>query len=215
MKNTILALSILLTAASSGKSDETKPLLFQKPAVSRTHVAFGFAGDLWIVPREGGEARRLTNGVGLETDPIFSPDGTQVLAASLDGTLQLWDISTGANLARFNEKHSGKALTVVLSQPSSPLFGAEIKVLSGGTDKKVKLWDFSTGKLEREFVGHEDTVTSVAFSPDNTMALSGSCDHTIRLWWLAGKAPEKEIILTLPEGEPSQQNSQGSPSTLP
>jgi WD40 repeat protein len=149
------------------------------------------------------------------TDATFSPDGTQILAASLDGTLQLWDLSTGANLARFKEKHNGKALAVVLSQPTSPLFSAEIKVLSGGTDKKVKLWDFSTGKLEREFVGHEDTVTSVAFSPDNTMALSGSSDHTIRLWWLAGKSPEKEIVLTLPEGEQREQNNQGSPSTLP
>jgi len=149
------------------------------------------------------------------TDATFSPDGTQILGASVDGTLQLWDMSTGTNLARFTEKHSGKALAVVLSQPPSPLFGAAIKVLSGGSDKKVKLWDFSTGKLEREFVGHEDTVTSVAFSPDNTMALSGSCDHTIRLWWLAGKAPEKEIVLTLPEGEQSQQTNQDSSSTLP
>jgi WD40 repeat protein len=124
-------------------------------------------------------------------------------------------MSTGTNLARFNEKHSGKALAVVLSQPNSQLFGAEIKVLSGGTDRKVKLWDFSTGKLEREFVGHEDTVTSVAFSPDNTMALSGSCDHTIKLWWLAGKSPEKDVVLTLPEEKQSNQSNQGPPSTIP
>ncbi len=149
------------------------------------------------------------------TDATFSPDGKQVLAASLDGTLQLWDISTGANVARFQEKHSGKALAVALSQPGSPLFGAEIKVLSGGTDKKVKLWDFSTGKLEQEFVGHEDTITSVAFSPNNTMALSGSCDHTIRLWWLGGKSPEKDIVLTLPGGEQNKQTSQDSSSKLP
>jgi WD40 repeat protein len=139
------------------------------------------------------------------TDATFSPDGKHVLAASRDGTLQLWDISTGANVARFQEPHSGKALAVALSHPNTPLFGAALKVLSGGSDKTVKLWDFRTGKLEREFVGHNDTVTSVAFSPDNTMALSGSGDHTMRLWRLAGKAPEKEIVVTLPEGDQRQQ----------
>ncbi len=149
------------------------------------------------------------------THATFSPDGKQILGASLDGTLQLWDLGTGANLARFTEKHSGKALAVVLSQPNSQLFGSEIKVLSGGTDRKIKLWDFRTGKLEREFVGHENTVTSVAFSPDNKMALSESRDHTIRLWWLAGKSPDEDIVLNLPEGEQSDQASQSSPSTLP
>src|SRR5262249_53464155 len=32
----------------------------------------------WIVGREGGAARRLTTGVGVETDPVFSPDGKQI-----------------------------------------------------------------------------------------------------------------------------------------
>src|SRR5262249_11693611 len=50
-------------------------LLLQKPTLSKTHIAFAFAGDLWIVERQGGVARRLTTGVGIETDPHFSPDG--------------------------------------------------------------------------------------------------------------------------------------------
>ncbi len=52
--------------------------LFQKPALSRTQVVFVFAGDLWSVPREGGEAVRLTAGAGVETNPVFSPDGTMI-----------------------------------------------------------------------------------------------------------------------------------------
>ncbi len=52
--------------------------LFRQPTVSRTHIVFSYAGDLWIVSREGGEARRLTTVPGEKWNPIFSPDGTQV-----------------------------------------------------------------------------------------------------------------------------------------
>ena len=36
---------------------------------------FCYAGDLWIVGREGGEAKRLTSGPAEDRDPVFSPDG--------------------------------------------------------------------------------------------------------------------------------------------
>jgi tricorn protease len=69
-------LSLLLIAAGAAAAGaEDGPRLFQKPTVNRTHVVFSFAGDLWSVGRRGGDARRLTDAPGIETDPIFSPDG--------------------------------------------------------------------------------------------------------------------------------------------
>ncbi len=52
--------------------------LFRSPAVSKTHIVFAYADDLWIVPRAGGEAARLTTGQGSESNPVFSPDGSMV-----------------------------------------------------------------------------------------------------------------------------------------
>jgi tricorn protease len=46
--------------------------------MNRTHIVFSYAGDLWRVPREGGNAIRLTSHPGRERGPIFSPDGTQI-----------------------------------------------------------------------------------------------------------------------------------------
>jgi tricorn protease len=54
------------------------PLLLRMPAVSKTQIVFSYGGDLWIVSRDGGDARRLTSDVGEETDPAFSPDGSMV-----------------------------------------------------------------------------------------------------------------------------------------
>src|SRR5882757_9162748 len=57
---------------------QTPALLIQSPTINKTHIVFSYAGDLWKVAREGGDATHLTSGVGLETSPIFSPDGTQI-----------------------------------------------------------------------------------------------------------------------------------------
>ncbi|MEO8449222.1 MAG: PDZ domain-containing protein [Gemmatimonadota bacterium] len=52
--------------------------LLRQPTISQTQVAFVYASDLWIVGRDGGEARRLTSFDGVEEWPHFSPDGKWV-----------------------------------------------------------------------------------------------------------------------------------------
>jgi len=51
-----VVLSLFVAGCVAGLSaDGTPYLLLQKPTLSRTHIAFVYAGDLWTVPREGGE----------------------------------------------------------------------------------------------------------------------------------------------------------------
>ena len=59
-------------------AQSAKPLLLQSPTVSRTQIAFAYGGEIWIVDRNGGDARRLVTGTGLASSPLFSPDGTMV-----------------------------------------------------------------------------------------------------------------------------------------
>src|SRR5438067_13267982 len=49
--------------------------LLRTPTVSATQIAFAYAQNIWIVPRAGGAARRLTSFQGQTTNPHFSPDG--------------------------------------------------------------------------------------------------------------------------------------------
>ena len=103
----LFALDLLLLAQAP------QPLLLRHPTVSRTQIVFGFAGDLWIVAREGGDARRLTSGVGVETDPFFSPDGTQVaFTGEYDGNQDVYVVPAAGGVPRRLTYHPG-ADTVV------------------------------------------------------------------------------------------------------
>ncbi|MGD0581145.1 MAG: hypothetical protein ABSC08_19750 [Bryobacteraceae bacterium] len=86
-------LCLMLFACAASLLAETPTLLPQRPALNRTHVVFTWAGDLWIAPRQGGEARRLTTAPGIESNAIFSPDGqTVVFSGSYDGNVDLYSV---------------------------------------------------------------------------------------------------------------------------
>src|SRR5262249_50264829 len=113
MKKLICAfVSVLaITAACYGQSDA--PTLFQKPAVNRTHIVFVYAGDLWLVSREGGDGKRLTTGVGIETDPIFSPDGTQIaFTGEYDGNTDVYVIAAAGGVPKRLTYHPGADVAV-------------------------------------------------------------------------------------------------------
>jgi tricorn protease len=54
------------------------PLLLRNPSLGADRIAFLYAGDIWLVARQGGDARRLTSIGTVGVGPYFSPDGTQL-----------------------------------------------------------------------------------------------------------------------------------------
>jgi tricorn protease len=80
MRTIALALLLLFCAGATASAQGTR--LLRQPTVSATHVAFAYGGDLWVVGREGGEARRLTSSPAVDADPQFSPDGRWIAYTS-------------------------------------------------------------------------------------------------------------------------------------
>jgi tricorn protease len=89
------------------------PILVQKPTVNETHIVFSYAGDLWSVPRDGGEAIRLTAGTGVETNPLFSPDGTQIaFQGEYDGNIDVYTIPATGGVPKRLTYHPGADVPV-------------------------------------------------------------------------------------------------------
>jgi tricorn protease len=106
-----LLLAWLSAAACLAASNS--PILVQKPTVNRTQIVFSYAGDLWSVPREGGEAVRLTAGTGVETNPLFSPDGTQIaFQGEYDGNIDVYTIPATGGLPKRLTFHPGADVPV-------------------------------------------------------------------------------------------------------
>lgn len=66
-------------------------MLMRQPTISNTHIVFVYANDLWIVPKDGGDARRLTSNEGEESVPHFSPDGKWIaFTGQYDGNTDVY-----------------------------------------------------------------------------------------------------------------------------
>ncbi len=73
------------------RAQEARLLRF--PAVHGNQVAFSYAGDLYIVPRAGGIARKITSNPGYEVFPKFSHDGKQIaFTGQYDGNTEVFVI---------------------------------------------------------------------------------------------------------------------------
>ena len=93
MRRIFFLLSAVLLFVSLNAISEAGPILAQKPALNRTHVVFVCAGDLWKVSRDGGAAQRLTSGPGVESNPVFSPDGSLIaFTGEYDGNVDVFVI---------------------------------------------------------------------------------------------------------------------------
>jgi tricorn protease len=60
-------------SAQNGHGGQTR--LLRTPTVSSAQIGFAYANNIWVVPRTGGSARRLTSFQGQTANPHFSPDG--------------------------------------------------------------------------------------------------------------------------------------------
>jgi len=138
------------------------------------------------------ELRSFTAHDDLVYGLAVSPDGSRLLTSGEDRTIKLWDSATGEclyaaedrtvrvwNLAgkpvRSLHGHADAVLAVTFSPDGR-------RLLSGGKDSALILWDASTGEAIRTLSGHSGWIWSVAFSPRGDRIVSGGSDGAVKLW---------------------------------
>ncbi len=130
----------------------------------------------------------------------FSPDGRALAFATFDGSIQLWDVSTGQLTGTFGGD-LGTVFTVAFNPDGTAL-------ATGGIDNTVRVWNLQTGEPLLALVGHKSKVTSVVFSPDGrTLATVGDdadvhlLDSEKGLRRLEGHKDEVRGIAFSPDGK--------------
>jgi WD40 repeat protein len=107
-------------------------------------------------------------------DVHFNAQGTLIAAASLEGTVVLWDVNRleGGRILR---GHTGP-VNAVRWLPAGRYLA------SSGDDGLVLLWDVGREQGNRVYKGHQGAVTALAVSPDGRVFASAGRDATIQLW---------------------------------
>jgi tricorn protease len=91
---------VLVLFAATPAAAQVDARMFRQPAVSADKIAFVYAGDIWLVPRSGGAATRLSSPPGEESFPRFSPDGSKLaFSADYDGNTDVYVVPTAGGEA--------------------------------------------------------------------------------------------------------------------
>ncbi len=98
----VLTFLLAVTTLPALAVDTGDTRLMTEPAASAEHIAFHYAGDLWIAGADGGQARQLTSYLGEEHQPHFSPDGQWIaFTGEYDGNADVYIVpATGGQPVR-------------------------------------------------------------------------------------------------------------------
>jgi WD40 repeat protein len=106
----------------------------------------------------------------------FRPDGRQLAGASDDGTIRVWDATTGQELLAWNGHGSGAKCLAYSPDGRHLVSGgkdvtdvANVRVYYGA----VRVWDVATGRQALAWKADNAEVNSVAYSPDGRNIVSG------------------------------------------
>lgn len=118
----------------------------------------------------------------------FAKKGNVLFTSSLDGSIRAWDLIRYRNFRTFTAptRLSFSSLAV---DPSGEV------VCAGSLDSfDIHIWSVQTGQLLDRLAGHEGPISSLAFAPNGGVVVSGSWDHTVRIWSIFDRTQTSEPL---------------------
>ena len=136
---------------------------------------------------------------------VYSPDGKRLATIGKDGTVKVWEATTGRELLHL----PGTTPLVDSYGPQRLAFSPDGALLASSDNNLVKIWDSVSGKVLRTLSGHTADVWAVAFSRDGKRLATGGVDATVQVWevatgellrTLSGHTDAIELLAFSPDG---------------
>lgn len=154
---------VFVLAFSNAEAEDTR--LLRSPDVHGNQLCFAYGGDLWLSDLNGSTPLRLTAFEGVEANPVFSPDGSQIaFTAQYDGNTDVYVIPVTGGQPRRLTWHPGVDITVCWTPG-----GDSVLFSSGRANAPIQipdqLWKVSVeGTTPERFI--LPRATNGVFSPD-------------------------------------------------
>jgi len=130
----------LLFSIKSYATDPQDTRMLHQPAISESHIAFIYAGDLWVAKSDGSQPRRLTIDEGIESNPVFSPNGKLIaFSAQYDGNTDVFTIPVEGGIPKRLTWHPMRDTTLGFSPDGTTvLFNSQRTI---HTNRYAKLYE--------------------------------------------------------------------------
>ena len=162
----------IATLPRRGNGGETRPALGFSEDGTRLFRSAGDAMDWWAVAG----FKPLTASKDLGSILAADDHGARILSRSGRG---------GDSRLRVYDAASGKVLANLGADPEVTCAAFDAtgrRVVAGGKDGAMTMWDASTGQAVAKMAGHKGGVWSVAVSADGERIVSGGEDAMVRIW---------------------------------
>lgn len=106
---------------------------------------------------------------------LYHPDESQVLTTGSNRKITYWDCFDGQAIRMLDGSETGEINALAITEAGEHF-------VSGGQDKRVKVWDYDEGIGYYTGIGHSGDICKICIAPDQKTIVSVGTEGAIFMW---------------------------------
>jgi tricorn protease len=182
----LLIISFFITDLDS----QVDARMFRNPDVSDSHICFTYANDIWVVPKKGGVASKLSSPEGVELFAKFSPDGKQIaFSGNYQGYQNVYVVPSSGGIPKRLTTHDSPEQVLDWHPDGSKVLFASARESGRQRFRQLYTVPSNGGPTEKLPVAYGEIAT---FHPDGNAIYYSPRTRVFRNWkrYRGGSAPD-------------------------